>query len=104
MNTHFLAFAASAMLVVSAASNPAPPPTYPGSILYGAAYYEEYEPYDRLDADVQMMKSAGINVVRIGESTWSTLEPKDGVFDFSHIDRMIRAMDAAGIAVIVGTP
>ena len=45
---------------------------YPGTILYGAAYYEEYAPYDRLDADVEMMKSAGINVVRIGESTWGT--------------------------------
>ena len=73
-------------------------------ILYGAAYYEEYAPYDRLDADVAMMKAAGINVVRIAESTWSTLEPQDGVFDFSHVDRMIKAMDKAGICVIVGTP
>lgn len=76
----------------------------PEKILYGVAYYEEYAPYDRLNADVQMMKSAGINVVRIGESTWGTLEPQDGVFDFSHIDRVIRAMDRAGIQVIVGTP
>lgn len=74
------------------------------TILYGAAYYEEYAPYDRLDADVQMMKAAGINVVRIAESTWGTLEPHDGVFDYSHIDRVIKAMDAAGIHVIVGTP
>jgi beta-galactosidase len=51
-----------------------------------------------------MMKAAGINVVRIAESTWSTLEPQDGVFDFSHVDRMIQAMDKAGISVIVGTP
>jgi beta-galactosidase len=74
------------------------------TILYGAAYYEEYAPYDRLSADVQMMKSAGITVVRIGESTWGTLEPQDGVFDYSHIDRVIKAMSAAGIRVIVGTP
>lgn len=85
-------------------ANAAPASRYPGSILYGVAYYEEYEPYDRLDADVKLMKAAGINVVRIGESTWGTLEPRDGVFDFSHIDRMIQAMDKAGIAVIVGTP
>jgi len=77
---------------------------YPRKILYGAAYYEEYAPYDRLNADVAMMKSAGINFVRIGESTWGTLEPQDGVFDYSHIDRVIQAMDKAGIAVIVGTP
>lgn len=25
-------------------------------LLYGAAYYDEYMPYDRLDKDVEMMK------------------------------------------------
>ena len=73
-------------------------------LLYGVAYYDEYMPYDRLDKDVQMMKDAGINVVRIAESTWSTVEPQDGVFDFSHIDRTLNAMHKAGIKVIVGTP
>lgn len=73
-------------------------------ILYGVAYYDEYMPYDRLDTDVKMMKKAGINLVRIAESTWSTLEPEDGVFDFSHIDRVLKAMGEAGIHVIVGTP
>ena len=51
-------------------------------ILFGAAYYDEYMPYDRLDKDIDMMKKAGINTVRIAESTWSTCEPQDGVFDF----------------------
>ena len=37
-------------------------------LLYGAAYYEEYLPYGRLQQDVGMMKAAGINVVRIAES------------------------------------
>lgn len=73
-------------------------------LLYGVAYYDEYMPYDRLDADVEMMKKAGINLVRIAESTWSTLEPREGVFDFRHIDRVLRAMGEAGIHVIVGTP
>ena len=73
-------------------------------LLYGAAYYEEYLPYDRLEQDAAMMKAAGMNVVRIGESTWSTCEPQDGVFDFSHVTRVIRAMGEAGISVILGTP
>ena len=29
------------------------------NILYGAAFYEEYMPYDRLDRDVELMKQAG---------------------------------------------
>lgn len=73
-------------------------------LLYGVAYYDEYMPYERLEKDVQMMKDAGINVVRIAESTWSTVEPQDGVFDFTHIDRVLNAMHKAGIKVIVGTP
>ena len=72
--------------------------------LFGVAYYDEYMPYDRLEQDVRMMKEAGITVVRIGESTWSTMEPRDGVFDFSHIDRVLDAMHRASIGVIVGTP
>ncbi len=76
----------------------------PQTILFGAAYYEEYAPTDRLDEDVRMMKATGITVVRIAESTWGTLEPKPGVFDFSHVDRVLTAMDKAGIWVIVGTP
>ncbi|MGA7410015.1 MAG: beta-galactosidase, partial [Bryobacteraceae bacterium] len=98
------AFAAAAVSLSCAMVSAAAVDPYPGTILYGAAYYEEYAPYDRLAADVEMMKSAGINVVRIAESTWGTMEPQDGVFDFSHIDRVIQAMDKAGISVIVGTP
>jgi len=60
-------------------------------LLYGVAYYDEYMPYDRLDKDVEMMKKAGINTVRIAESTWSTCEPQPGVFDFSHVERVMDA-------------
>ena len=73
-------------------------------LLYGAAYYDEYMLYDRLDKDVEMMKKAGINTVRIAESTWSTCEPQPGVFDFSHVERVMDAMEEAGINVIIGTP
>lgn len=73
-------------------------------LLYGAAYYDEYMPYERLQQDVAMMKKAGINTVRIAESTWSTCEPQEGVFDFSHVERVMDAMEEAGINVIIGTP
>ena len=73
-------------------------------LLYGTAYYDEYMPYDRLDRDIDMMKKAGINTVRIAESTWSTCEPQEGVFDFSHVIRVLDAMEKAEINVIIGTP
>lgn len=77
---------------------------YMKELLYGAAYYDEYMPCERLAEDVKLMKKAGINTVRIAESTWSTCEPQEGVFDFSHVERVMDAMEEAGIHVIIGTP
>jgi beta-galactosidase len=74
------------------------------NILYGAAYYQEYMPYERLDEDVRMMKEAGISVVRVGESTWSLFEPREGEFEFEWMDRIIDKMYEAGIGVVLGTP
>ena len=71
-------------------------------LLYGVAYYYEYLPYDRLDEDIKMMKAAGINVVRIAESTWSTYEKQEGQFDFSTVTKVLDAMEEAGIDVIIG--
>jgi len=73
----------------------------PSEILYGAAYYHEYMPYDRLDKDVALMKEAGISVVRMGESTWSLWEPQDGHFEYAWMDRVVDAMGKAG-GVITG--
>lgn len=99
-----LAQAVIACAAVPASVAAAPAMAWPGKILFGAAYYDEYAPADRLDEDVRMMKAANISVVRIAESTWGTMEPQPGVFDFHHIDRVLAAMNTAGIKVIVGTP
>jgi beta-galactosidase len=74
------------------------------TLRYGAAYYYEYMPKERLAEDVRLMKAAGINTVRLAESTWGVWEPQDGIFDFSKLDRVLDAMEAAGIDVIIGTP
>ena len=77
------------------------------TVLYGAAYYNEYMPGDqnaRLEKDVALMKAAGFNVVRMGESTWSLWEPEDGRFDYAWMDHIVDTMGKAGIKVILGTP
>lgn len=71
---------------------------------YGAAYYAEYMPYDRIDIDMEMMKQAGMNVIRIAESTWSTWEPRDNQFDFSYLHRVLSTAAKYDIKVIIGTP
>src|SRR6266481_5353263 len=74
------------------------------TILYGVAYYPEYMPYDRLDKDVELMQKAGVTVVRVGESTWSTWEPRDGDFQFAWMQRILDRLHQAGIKAILGTP
>ncbi len=74
------------------------------SVLYGASYYHEYMPYERLDKDVEMMQQAGLTVIRLGESTWSSWEPQEGKFEFAWMDRILDRLHRAGIKVILGTP
>ncbi|MDH4196732.1 MAG: beta-galactosidase, partial [Candidatus Aminicenantes bacterium] len=74
------------------------------TILYGASYYLEYMPYDRLEKDVELMKRVGFSFIRVGESTWGVLEPEDGTFDFAWLERVLDKMHEAGIRVILGTP
>jgi beta-galactosidase len=74
------------------------------TILYGVAYYPEYMPSDRLDKDVELMQKAGITVVRVGESTWSSWEPRDGEFQFAWMQRVLDRLQQAGIKTILGTP
>ena len=74
------------------------------NILFGAAYYDEYMPCDRIDTDMEMLRSAGMNTIRIAESTWSTMEPHEGVFDFTHLNRMLDKAEEYGMNVIIGTP
>ena len=90
--------------LAQAPSKPAFAPDKMETVLYGAAYYTEYMPYDRLDQDVQLMQQAGINVVRMGESSWGLWEPQDDRFEFAWMDRVIDRMQKAGIKVILGTP
>ena len=70
-------------------------------LIFGAAYYEEYAPEERLEQDLRLMTEAGMNTVRIAESTWSVEEPRCGEFDFSHVTRVIEAASRFGMNVII---
>src|SRR6202042_1956839 len=79
-------------------------------------YYNEYMPPesgtsadpairpDRLAKDVAMMKAAGLTVARMGESPWRLWDPEDARFKYAWMDKIVAAMNAAGIKVILGTP
>jgi Beta-galactosidase len=56
------------------------------------------------ERDAQMMASAGINVVRIGEFTWGICEPEEGKCDFSWLGRVMDILGKSGIKVVLATP
>jgi len=79
-------------------------PVLPREVLFGAAYYHEYQPYERLAADLDLMQAAHFSVIRVGESVWSTWEPDEGVFDLDWLEPILNGAHGHDISVIVGTP
>ena len=74
------------------------------TVLFGAAYYPEYQPQLDLQRDLRLMAAAGFTVIRVGESVWSTWEPRDGEFDLDWLQPVLDAAQAHDISVILGTP
>lgn len=73
-------------------------------ILFGAAYYPEYEPVDRMAEDFRLMREAGFNMIRVGESVWSTWEPREGEFALEWLQPVLDGAHANGLSVVLGTP
>jgi beta-galactosidase len=76
----------------------------PDQVLYGVAYYAEYQPYDRLQRDLDLMAEADLSVIRVGESVWSTWEPEDGRFELDWLAPVLDGAHARDIRVVLGTP
>ena len=82
----------------------------PEKLLFGVAYYPEYlctsvdQIADRVKLDLDLMRNAGINVIRVGESVWSTWEPWDGHFELDWLEPVLNGAGSRGIDVIIGTP
>ncbi|MEQ1796842.1 MAG: beta-galactosidase [Lacibacter sp.] len=65
-----------------------------------------YHPHDdknieKIKADIQLMKAAGFNVVRMGHLAWDSYEPSEGKFDFAWFDKVMDLMNDAEIKVIL---
>ncbi len=72
--------------------------------MLGAAWYPEQWPEARWDADLQLMQDAHINLVRVGEFAWSSMEPTEGNFQLEWLYRAVRLAEKHGISVVIGTP
>lgn len=73
-------------------------------IWHGAAYYPELWDQKTILRDIAIMKDLGINVVRMGEFSWSLLEPRQDEFNIGLFDDVIDLLAKSGIATIMCTP
>lgn len=76
----------------------------PGQLFVGTCYQPVDRTPDQIQRDIALMKKAGFNVVRMGDLSWDYFEPEDGKFKFEEFDRIVDAMQANGIKVIVDIP
>ncbi len=70
----------------------------------GTCYYPEHWPREIWEDDARRMVEAGLTWVRIGEFSWSRLEPVAGQYDFDWLDDAIAVLGDAGLKVVLGTP
>ncbi|WP_423126946.1 beta-galactosidase [Gaoshiqia sp. Z1-71] len=79
------------------------------SVINGSAQLyvgANYHPHDhknpeKIKSDIELMKAAGLNVVRLGHLAWDSYEPSEGVFDFEWFDEVMDELNEAGIKVIL---
>ncbi|MDQ8737161.1 beta-galactosidase [Paenibacillus sp. LHD-38] len=73
-------------------------------MLYGACYYPEHREAHRWEEDLQLMREAGINALRITEFAWKSMEPSEGIYDFEWLDEFIRLADNYAIQIVLCPP
>jgi beta-galactosidase len=72
-------------------------------IEYGADYYAEDWPPERMETDAQLMQQAKFRTVRLADTNWERLEPEEGRYDFAWLDRVLAILNRHGIRAILCT-
>ena len=76
----------------------------PQGIAYGGDYNPEQWPEEVWAEDMRLMAEAGVTMVSVGIFSWALLEPKEGAYDFSLLDRVLDMLYTHGIAADLATP
>ena len=71
---------------------------------FGVCWYPDQWPKTRWAEDVRLMRDAGLECVRIGEGSWTLMQPARDRFDWSFLDEVLELCARQGLGVILGTP
>ena len=74
-----------------------------GSELYVGVNYHPHDDknLEKIKHDIELMKGAGFNVVRMGHLAWDSYEPEEGEFEFDWFDQVMDLMHQAELKVIL---
>ena len=72
-------------------------------IAYGGDWNPEQWGEETVEADIAMMREAGVTLVSLGIFSWARLEPREGVYDLDWLGDLIDALHAVGIDVDLAT-
>ncbi|PPJ60661.1 hypothetical protein CBER1_03635 [Cercospora berteroae] len=77
---------------------------WPEGIHLAVDYYPSQWPEWMWDGDLARMAESNISYVRVNEFDWSILEPREGEYNFTLLDKTLELVAKHNLKAIVGTP
>ena len=74
------------------------------TIAYGGDYNPEQWPEEVWAEDMRLMREAGVTMVSVGIFSWALLEPSEGVYDFTLLDKVLDLLQQHDIQADLATP
>ncbi|HMP91715.1 MAG TPA: beta-galactosidase [Phnomibacter sp.] len=73
-------------------------------ITTGIYYYPEQWPETQWERDIQKIASMGFEFVHLAEFAWFKMEPREGVYDFNWLDKVVNLCTRNHLKVVLCTP
>lgn len=77
---------------------------WPSGLHLAVDYYPSQWPESMWEPDMARMRDANLSYVRVNEFDWSILEPSEGQYNFTLLDKTLELCGKYGLKAIVGTP
>jgi beta-galactosidase len=71
--------------------------------LYGGDYNPDQWTEETWPEDIKVFKKADLNSATINIFSWAVLEPREGVYDFSKLDKIVQELSDANFDIVMGT-
>lgn len=77
---------------------------WPSGLHLAVDYYPSQWPEELWEPDIAAMRDLNVSYVRVNEFDWALLEPTEGNYDFTVLDKTLALFEQYGLKAIIGTP